>query len=325
MNKIIITDYIKKPDIEKKILKNYDIICLNEINEDKFDKIIFDAFAILVWHAKITKKTISKLKKCKAIIRYGVGYENIDLIACKKNGIPFANTPDYGTDEVSDTAIAFILNMTRGINYYNFISKNLTNSWQENLKYNLRRSNKIKIGIVGAGRIGSSVIIKLKNIGFQCSFFDPYKEPGYEKILNCNRYTNLKELLKNSDVVTIHVPLTKETKGIINKDFLKNMKKNSYLVNTARGKLIDNLDDIYDALINKKLDSVALDVLPFEPPNKYSKLIKSWKDGKELSSKILITNHTSYYTKDSFNEMRIKASKNILNVTNKKELESRII
>ena len=250
MKKIIITDYINKPNIEKRLLKNFEIICLNETNEKKFDKVIFDAFAILVWHAKITKRTISRLKKCKAIIRYGVGFDNIDLVACKKKGIPFANTPDYGTDEVSDTTIGFVLNMTRGINYYNYISKNLTNTWQENIKNNLRRSNKVKIGIIGVGRIGSSVLIKLGNIGFQCSFYDPYKDPGYEKVLNCKRYFDLDQLLTNSDVVSIHVPLTTETKGMINKNFINKMKNNSYLINTARGNLIDDLNDIYDALIS---------------------------------------------------------------------------
>ena len=101
------------------------------------------------------------------------------------------------------------------------------------------------------------------------------------------------------------------------------MKNNSYLINTARGNLIDDLNDIYDALISKKLDSVALDVLPTEPPSENNKLIKSWKKGNKISSRIG-TNHTSYYTLESFKEMRIKASQNILNIANNKNLISKL-
>lgn len=325
MHKIIITDYINNPSIEKNILKDFEIICLNEIKEEKFDQIIFEAYALLVWHAKITEKTISKLKNCKAIVRYGVGYDDIDINACKKYGIPFANTPDYGTDEVSDTTIGFILNITRGINQYNYISKKIPNTWQENLKKSLRRTAKIKIGIIGAGRIGSSVIRKLNSIGFRCSFFDPYVNVGYEKVLQCEKSEDLNKLLKQSDIISIHTPATAETIGMIDEKFIKKMKKGSSLVNTARGSIIKNMNVIYESLINNKLDCIAFDVLPEEPPSIKNNIIKDWISDSKISSRIVITNHTSYYSKESFKEMREKVSKNILNLYKHKKLTYRII
>ena len=120
MKKVFITDYIQIPDLEKKILQNEaEIICLNEEDENKFPQDISQADGLLVWHAKITDITLKKLKKKTAIMRYGVGYDNIDLKSLNKYGIILANTPDYGVDEVADTSCALILNLIRKINLYN--------------------------------------------------------------------------------------------------------------------------------------------------------------------------------------------------------------
>ena len=131
----------------------------------------------------------------------------------------------------------------------------------------MRRTAKIKIGIIGAGRIGSSVIRKLNSIGFRCSFYDPYVKVGYEKVLQCERNEDLNELLKQSDIISIHTPATAETIGMIDEKFIEKMKKGSSLVNTARGSIIKNIDIIYKSLINNQLDCIAFDVLPEEPPS----------------------------------------------------------
>ena len=120
MKKIFITDYINDPAIEKKIFKdNAEITCLNEKDENKFPKEIEQADGLLVWHAKISELTFKKLKKKVAIIRYGVGTDNVDLKTINKYDVTFANTPDYGVDEVADTASALILNLLRKIQLYN--------------------------------------------------------------------------------------------------------------------------------------------------------------------------------------------------------------
>ncbi|MBE9491781.1 MAG: C-terminal binding protein, partial [Bacteroidetes bacterium] len=120
MTKIFITDYIETPDIEQEVFgKEVEIICLNEEQEENFPESISEADAVLVWHAKITELTIKRLKKCKAIVRYGVGYDNVEFQCAREYGIPFANTPAYGVHEVADTAISLILTLVRKVSNYN--------------------------------------------------------------------------------------------------------------------------------------------------------------------------------------------------------------
>jgi D-3-phosphoglycerate dehydrogenase len=312
MNKVYITDYIEYPNIEIELLGDE---LSNEINDS--------IEIILVWHEKINKSFIDKLPNLKGIIRYGVGYDNIDLNYAASKNIIVCNTPDYGIDEVSDTAIAMILNISRGVSQYDFLSK-YQNNWQENTLKKLKRSSEYKLGIIGAGRIGGSVLLKAKSLGFQTLFFDPYTSKGHDKMLNAKQVDKIDELLEISDIISIHTPLTNETKGMVNKEFIAKMKTSSSLVNTARGKIINDIDDFYTPIRTNKIYSLALDVLPDEPP-KESKLISSWRKGEEwIGTRLLINPHTAYYSKQSFVEMRTKASKNALRIINK-ELPHNII
>ncbi len=301
MNKIYITDYIENPEIETSILGDQLSHKINDSIE-----------VILVWHEEINKSFIDKLPNLKGIIRYGVGYDNIDLNYAASKNIKVCNTPDYGIDEVSDTATAMILNISRGVSQYNFLSKNLKSDWQENTLKKLRRISECKLGVIGAGRIGGSVLLKSKSLGFQTFFYDPYVSRGHDKMLNSKQINELNDLISLCDVISIHTPLTDETKGMVNKDFIAKMKASSSLVNTARGKIINDIDDFYTPLKTNKLYSLALDVLPDEPP-KESKLISAWRKGEKwLGNRLTINPHTAYYSKESFKEMRVKASKNAL-------------
>lgn len=296
---VYITDYVSTPDIESKILSG------------KITKKKEDALIILVWHKKIDSDYLSQFPKLLGVIRYGVGIDNIDPEAIKERGIYFCNTPDYGTDEVSDTVIAMIMNMTRGITSYDAFSKrNTLDSWQENTLGHLRRTSKMKLGVIGAGRIGGSVLIKAKGIGFKTAFYDLYKERGYEKMLGSQRYDTAEELITNSDIISVNTPLTSKTKSMVNKEFIERMKKGSYFVNSSRGEIVEDLDFFYEPLKNRNLMGVALDVLPEEPP-KDGKLIKCWRSNDEwLQGRLLINPHTSYFSREAFVEMREKAALN---------------
>lgn len=304
MSKVYITDYIKSPKIEKKIL-----------GKNLTNKIENNISVILVWHKRVDKYYLNKFPKLKAVIRYGVGYDNIDLKELKRRKIIFCNTPDYGVDEVSDTTIAMILNAVRGVNEYNFSSKKYINTWQENIIKPIKRISNLNLGVIGAGRIGSSVLLKAKALNFKTFFYDPYKENGYEKTINAIRYEKLDDLLKNCHIISIHTPLTNETLGLVNKNFLKKIKKNCIFINTARGEIVENLDYLYEALISKRISHVALDVLPDESmPIQNSKFINAWRNNGKLSNKIIINPHTSYYSKESYVEMREKTAKNALRI-----------
>ncbi|MEM4396783.1 MAG: NAD(P)-dependent oxidoreductase [Candidatus Woesearchaeota archaeon] len=313
MSIVAITDYITNPDIEKNILG--ELVGFDIGKETK---------VLMVWHQKIDANILNSAPNLVGIQRYGVGYDNVDLELLKSKNIIFCNNPDYCVDEVSDTAVGMIIGITRGIFKYNAISKKYFENWQENILHNIRRTSFITVGIIGAGRIGGKVILKLRSLGFKTVFYDKYKENGWEKVLGSERVYRLDDLLEISDIISLHVPLNDETSGMVDENFLKKMKLGSSIVNTARGKLIKDLDIIYDYLVKNKLDSFCVDVLPEEPPI-HGKLIEDWRNNKCLEGRIIINPHTSFYSKESFIEMREKAAKNVLRMLQSKNPLNRIV
>lgn len=304
---VFITDYVKDPIHEKTIL-----------GEKLSTTPAGEVEVLLVWHQKIDEKYLNKFPNLKGIVRYGVGYDAVDLDAIRDRKIIFCNTPDYGTDEVSNTAVAMILNISRGITRYDYQCRGYADgSWQENTISSLRRAGETVVGVLGAGRIGGSLCLKMKALGFKIIFFDPFRDRGYEKMLGVNRAESLEELLYSSDIVSLHVPLSDSTRKIVNEKFVEMMKQGASLVNTARGELVSSLDVLMSALKSSKLNCVALDVLPEEPPSSEHELIKAWKNREAwLDGRLIINPHSAYYTKESYTEMRRKAAENALRLLN---------
>lgn len=308
MSKVLITDRINNPEIEKEIL-----------GENLTSEISNDIEVLLVWHKVIDSDYLNNFPNLKLIIRYGVGYDKIDLEECNKRNITVCNNPDYCTEEVSSTAVAMILNTARNITKYDFDARHYFNGWQENVEKKLIRNSEQTIGFVGVGRIGSITLQQCQSLRFNTSFFDPFVSCGYEKVLKSRRNENLKELLSTSDIVSIHCPLNQDTKDLIDEDFIFSMKKGSSLVNTARGGLLKNLDILENALKTDHLNMVSLDVLPDEPPLNHS-LIKAWKNGESwISGRLIINPHASYYSIQSSNEQRPNVAKNALRFINGKK------
>lgn len=306
MSVIAITDHFHEPTDEKEILGDLVGMVIGE-----------DTKVLLVWHEKIDKEYLKKVPNLTGIQRYGVGYDSVDVDYLNSKGIIFCNNPDYGTDEVSDTAVSMILSIARGVFKYNHDAKSYHDSWQENVIPSIKRNSETTVGIIGAGRIGGSVLMKCNALKFKTVFYDPYKERGYEKMINGKRLETLEELLKISDIISIHTPLNKETKGIIDQDFIKKTKQGASIVNTARGGLFADLDILYNALAENHLFSLAIDVLEIEPPIS-CKLIDSWRDvNSELQGRLIINPHSSFYSQSSFRELRINAAKNALRILKK--------
>lgn len=313
MTKIFITDYIETPDIEQEVFgREVEIICLNEEHEQNFPESTSEADAVLVWHAKITELTIKRLKKCKAIVRYGVGYDNVDFQCADEYGIPFCNTPDYGINEVADTACGMILALSRKIFSYNHTAQKFSSGWQEHTQPPIKRSTEHSLGIIGIGRIGSAVALRMKAFGMNIGFYDPYVPSGYEKTLGVQRFDSQEDLLRFSSIVSLHLPLSDETKGMVDERFIQNLNDNTILINTARGKIVKNLDVLYDGLVSNKLAAVGLDVLPEEPPLPSERLVQAWKDvNSDFHQRIIINPHTSYFSDQAWREMREKAAENV--------------
>ena len=162
-----------------------------------------------------------------------------------------ANTPDYGIDEVSDSAIAMILYLTRKIGVLETLAKEDENYWlgkEFNLK--MKRLNTLSLGIIGLGRIGGSIAKKFLPFSRNIGFYDPYIPNGFEKVYGIKRFNKMNDLLKVSDIVTINTPLNSETKGMVDEYFLDHMKRGSYLVNLSRGPIFKNNDIIFENLLS---------------------------------------------------------------------------
>ena len=311
MNNILIPDHISDNcNIEKNIFGKKCIVQMHHyldaetISIEKWE----NCDAILVWHhIQIDKEIIKKLKKCKVIVRIGVGFDSVDISVAKEKGIVVCNVPDYGTNDVADHSIALMLSLARGLEKYNYEAK-YNEKWKWNVAGELRRLTGSTMGIIGLGRIGTATALRAKAFGMNIIFYDPYVSDGKDKSLMITRYGNLDELLAISDIVSLHTPLTSETLSMANKSFFDKMKSSAILINTARGQIF-NIDDLYDALKSNIIKAVGTDVLPIEPPEKTHPLIKAWRNDKKwLSGRLLITPHSAFYNRESFIEMREKAA-----------------
>ena len=313
---VAVTDHITNFTIEKEILG------------DHFENQLSNKTTIaLVWHKKIDKKFFLKYPSVRAIVRYGVGYDNIDLDFCKEKNIIVANTPDYGIDEVSDSAIAMILYLTRKIGALENLAKENSNYWlgkEFNLK--MRRISQLSLGIIGLGRIGGSIARKFLQFTNNISFYDPYLPNGYEKVYGIKRYQNLYELLENSDIISINTPLNSETRGMVNEEFLKSMKNGSYLINLSRGPIVENTDCILKSLFSHKLEGYATDVWAEEPPLKDDNLYSEWRrETNNLKGRIIVNPHTAYFSEEALYESRRKACTTCLDLISNNFINNRII
>lgn len=309
--RIGITDYVQPPhDIERQAFPGAEFVFLNSEDESRFDpELLAGLDALIVWHAPIGTRTARMLKQAKVVVRYGVGFDNIDISALDAAGIPFCNTPDYGTEEVADTTCGMILNIQRKIVSYDSACRTYKVGWQEHVQPPLKRTNTQTLGVIGVGRIGTAVINRMKSFGYRILGYDPYQPSGHEKAVGYQREHDLKRLLAESDIVTIHCPLTPETRGMVNDDFVADMKLGAALVNTARGQVVASFDCLEKALRSNRLRAVALDVLPEEPPPSGHPLIRAWREGEDwIKGRLIINPHTSYYSEGALFEMRYKAA-----------------
>ena len=262
-----ITDYIVPPaDIEQEAFGAAEFVFLADWRASEENRRMWGAVdAILLWHWHMDEETAGVLDNCKIVVRYGVGYDLVNVAALTKRNIAFANTPDYGTEEVADTACAMILAIQRKIMSYDRACRNYTDGWQEHLLRPHQRTSDCTLGLVGVGRIGTAVVNRMKPFGYKIVGYDPYQPSGHEKAVGYTRVNSLDELLAQSDIVSIHCPLTNETRGMVNTEFINKMKTGVSLVNTARGGILESLDCIEQALRENHLAAIAFDVLPDEP------------------------------------------------------------
>lgn len=310
--KTVVTDLITT-SVETEIAILGDIAevhALNAQSEEELVGHIEDADTLMVYHLiSLTKKTMERLEKCKLIVRCGVGYDNVDYALARRHGIAVANVPDYGTEEVADSAIGLALAMMRGIVLANSRLRGSGGEpWTHQIVAPLLRLRGRIFGIVGLGRIGTAVAVRARSLGMEVVYYDPYKPDGYDKSLGIRRAESLEELLEQTYVVSMHCPLTVETRHMINGKAISKMQDGSYLVNTARGGVV-NVRCIVDAIASGRLAGAAIDVLEDEPPDDDNPLITAWRDPNHPAHhRVLVNPHLAFYCEEGCEEVRAKAA-----------------
>lgn len=252
------------------------------------------AVAVLVRESPVTAAAIDAMPGCRVIVRYGVGVDNIDLDAAARRGIAVANVPDYGIEEVSDHALALLLAVERRIVGRDRAVRD--GAWNVARAEPMRRLSELTLGIVGYGRIGRAFHRKAGALGFaQVLVHDPGLADSVP----------LDDLLARSDIVSLHLPLTPDTAGLIGPERIARMKPGASLINTARGGLVDEAA-LARAIAAGRLRGAGLDVLAVEPPAPDNPLL--------ALPQVVLTDHTGWYSESSVADLQRKAAGEIARV-----------
>jgi D-3-phosphoglycerate dehydrogenase len=260
-----------------------------------------DADAVLTTYAKMPAEVVNALTRCRIISRFGIGVDNVDLGAATSKGIVVTKVPDYCIDEVSDHAMALLLAVVRKIPFSN--TRVQAGRWEMPTVVPIHRLRGRVLGLVGFGRIPQLVAPKAKAFGLKVVTFDPYvpkqvlAQAGVE-------HMEFKELVKASDYISLHCPLTPETKHLFNAEVFSLMKPGAYLVNTGRGPLVDEAA-LAQALDKGQLAGAALDVVEKEPPT-----------GSPILGRdnVILTPHTGFYSEESLLDLETKAAEEVVRV-----------
>lgn len=260
-----------------------------------------DADALLATYAKITAEMIRQMTRCRIISRFGIGVDNVDIPAATERGIVVTKVPDYCIDEVSDHTMALLLSAVRKIPFANSMVH--AGKWEMPAVVPIHRLRGTVLGLMGFGRIPQLVAPKAQSFGIRVVSFDPYipKEVFERARVDSVEF---RALLKISDYISIHSPLLPETQGLFNADAFRQMKPHAYLINTARGPIVDE-EALAQALDAGQLAGAALDVMPKEPPS-----------GSPLFGRpnVIITPHTSFYSEESLVDLQTKAAEEVVRV-----------
>jgi phosphoglycerate dehydrogenase-like enzyme len=253
---------------------------------------------------------IDKLKDCRIFVKYGVGYDDVDIERFGKLGIPVCNTPDYGTREVADHAIALMMTLAKSIAYHDEeLRADLKPNWRPAHNPFGRRLSVCTFGVVGMGRIGTAAARRAKAFDMDVVFYDPYQPNGYQFAIGVRRADSLAELMAQCDFVSIHTPLNAETRGLIGAEAFAAAKRGMILINTARGAVVD-IDALHDAMKSGTVLAAGLDVLPEEPANPQRRLIAAWQNNEPwIRHRLLLTPHSAFYTPESLRDNRAFAAR----------------
>lgn len=303
--KVYVTDYeYATLEPEKRELNKIGAIMIPKQCKTEEDVIreCKDASGLIDQYAPITRKVMESLPDLKVVGRYGVGVNTIDVDAATELGIQVLNVPDYCMDEVSNQAISLMLVCHRKLNILN--SQVHHNGWDYKIAKPIHRLQGQTLGLLGFGRIPKMVAQKAKAFGLNIIAYDPYVTPEVGLQYNVT-ILPLKDVLQKADIISVHVPLTKDTENLLNEQTLSWMKPEAIVINTSRGPLIDE-KALYHALKDKKLGYAGLDVTVQEPIQKDNPLL--------TLDNVIITPHVAWYSEEAELELKTKVAQGVADV-----------
>jgi lactate dehydrogenase-like 2-hydroxyacid dehydrogenase len=306
--------FLDNGDIERSMVGDINEIVL-DIFHEQLDScsvvptaILAKCDALVVYHkVKVNELLLGRMPRCRLIVRAGVGLNNIDVKTCTARGIPVCNVPHYGTQEVADHTIALLLTLVRGTLAFNErLRADPIKGWRFGEVSPIRRIYGSVLGIAGLGRIGAAVAERAVGFGMKVIYFGGKQHSEFERVHSFD------ELLGRSEILSLHLPLTETTHGLIDERAISLMKPGVILINTARGPLIDTAA-VYAGLRNGQLAAAGLDVLPTEPPDLKDPLISAWTAGEDwIRDRLVITPHAAFFSLAGFLDLRRSSMDTVL-------------
>ena len=316
MKKILIIQPIHESGIE--LLKNninYEFEIIEDTEISNLKSKIVDCDAVSIRTANLPAEAINTAENLKIISRHGVGYDNIDLKSSKDKNITIAITATANAVAVAEHVMFMLLSISKRKNLYDESVKTGKFNERNRLPKTVELWNK-NILIAGFGRIGKALIKRC--LGFEMNVFvyDPFVSSDVIENIGGKKVENLEDSIKKMDAVSLHVPLTKKTKNLINYELLKTMKKNCIIINAARGGIV-NETDLVRALNENLIFGAGIDVFEKEPPNDNNPLLKN--------EKVFLSPHTASFTEECMTRMGIETIQNIIDFFDNKLEESKIV
>jgi C-terminal binding protein len=269
-----------------------------------------EADGLMILGFPVAGADLARFPRLRAIVRMGVGYDKLDRPAAAQRNILVCNVPDYGTTEVADHAIALALTLRRGILLHHELQRKNPPAPFRSFQHPLiQRLGRQTFGIVGLGRIGTAVALRAKAFNFRVVFYDPYLPNGVELALGIERAATLEDLLRQTDTLSVHAPLTPETRGMLGREQLALLPKGAVVVNDARGPIVD-IDALGELLRDGHIAGAGLDVLPVEPPvEPIPELLRAYRAREDwLEGRLVVTPHSAWLTPHSELDTRRKSA-----------------
>ena len=300
--KILITDYdFPDLELERALYRaaGVDVVVAQCRTEGEVIAASTGCQGLLVQYAPVNAKVFAARPEIRIVSRYGAGFDTVNTADAQAHDVWIGNSPDYGVGEVATHALAMTLSLLRHIVFYDRDIK--AGKWHFSTAGKMRRVGDMTLGILGLGRIGKRMAHIGRNSFKRVIACDPYiidgDFPAYVERVG------LKALFAQADAISLHVPLTDETRGLVNASVIGLMKPGSVLVNTARGAVV-HIDDLLEALDAGRLDGAALDVLPVEPPGMDARIVQH--------PRVVLSPHAAFYSVVAEKELRRKAAQNLI-------------